>query len=352
MAAGRKSGVAFLAALALIALASIALRSGPSELVAASGTANLEQQIGNLKRQLSAAEGDVHTQRLEEANDAGNAGEISKPLLKATPRGRAIAAWGRHHGDTAEGWNAESQQAYDKAVHHAQIAERGGKEVYRPFQGQFSHEAAKVQKKFVGRFVKMIKMLEPTYMGEALQWARSNDSRENPVLSPITQALETPMIEDLNDEAKVRVNRAVEAIAKKEGLSLPQKEKLRAHLMAPLKSRILNRVHSQVNVYVTKMARAVVLQAANMTESGSQEAVFHLNGGDHDWGVGFPAVQKLEKGDLQYVGLLHDLDGIHKEGIIDKYDYQTQKAKLLSDWLKQVHHTTALATLNPSTVNP
>lgn len=338
-------GAALLGAVALIALASVALQQDPSELLGAAGTANLQQQIGLLKQQLSAAEG-VHTQRLGE-DGAGDAGDITTPLLPGTKRGRGIAQWGRHHGETAAGWNAESQQAYDKAVHHAQIVEATGKEVYRPFEGQFSHEADKVQKKFVGRFVRMIKMLEPTYMGEALQWARSNDSRENPVLSPITQALEKPMMADLNNEAEVRVNRAVQAMAKKMALSLPEKEKLRAHLMAPLKSRILNRVHNQVNVYVTKMARAVVLQAANLTESGSQEAVFHLNGGDHDWGVGFPAVQKLEKGDLQYVSLLHDLDGIHKEGIIHKYDYQTQKAKLLSDWLKEVHSSTALATLIP-----
>jgi len=177
---------------------------------------------------------------------------------------------------SAEPWTADNQKDYDRAVHHAQIVERTGKEVYRPFQGMFDHEAAKVQKKFVGRFVGLMKTLEPTYMAEALQWARSNDSRENPILTPIVDSLADPMITDLNDEAEVRVDRAVKGIAQKQGLSLPEKEKLRAHLMAPLKTRILNRVHSQVYDYVTRMARSVVLTAANMTASGSNEAVAAL----------------------------------------------------------------------------
>jgi len=335
---------ALLGALAVIAMASMALQQSPAALLGAGSPSNakLEKQIGELQKQLANAEtggrhrSKSHTQRLGtdgEASDSDEAGP-SQPVLPYAVHSRKIARTGRSRRGSAEPWTADNQKDYDRAVHHAQIVERTGKEVYRPFQGMFDHEAAKVQKKFVGRFVGLMKTLEPTYMAEALQWARSNDSRENPILTPIVDSLADPMITDLNDEAEVRVDRAVKGIAQKQGLSLPEEEKLRAHLMAPLKTRILNRVHSQVYDYVTRMARSVVLTAANMTASGSNEAVAALNGGDHTLGVGFPTVQPLEDDDARYITLLHDLDGVHKEGIINKYDYNAQKAKLLSDWLK------------------
>merc|ERR1712216_198819 len=167
-----------------------------------------------------------------------------------------------------------------------------------------------------------------------LQWAQTGSTEENVVLKPVVGALEKPLIRDLDMEARARGERSVEAIAMKHKLTLPEKEQLRAHLMAPLMMRIRARVHAQVSHYVTKMAREVVLKASNSSTPAGQAYVAAMNGAARSSAVGLPNIPSLTEQDLSFTNAMHDLDTVYKNGVIDHYDYETQKAKLLSDWLK------------------
>ena len=262
------------------------------------------------------------------------AGDPSEPLNKYTAVARENAAWHRHH-ETSD-WGPSDQAAYDKAVQHAQIAEKGTHESYEPLrlENGYLHSSEKEQEAFETQLVDLVKLLEPSYLGEALQWAESGSTKENAVLEPFVGALEKPLLKDLDMEARVRVERVVEAIAMKHKLTLPEKEHLRAHLMAPLMMRIRARVHTQVSHYVTKMAREVVLKAANASTPEGQAYVAAMTGAARSNGVGLPNIPPLNEEDLSFTNAMHDLDTVYKEGVIDHYDYETQKAKLLSDWLK------------------
>ena len=231
-------------------------------------------------------------------------------------------------------WEAEDQEKYDRAVHHAQIAERHGVEVYHPL-GEMSHsfteDAGKDNEMFEDQLAHLFKMMEPTYLSEALGWAHSGDTDDNTMLRPVALALERPLVKQLDDEARTRVVNAVDALGEKHHLTLAEKEQLRAHLMAPLLMRIQARVHKQVSQYVVRVARAVVMKAANETEAGAQAKAGLFNG--RSW-VEYPTVPKLNDADLKFANALHDLHGVWKEGVVDREGYETQRAKLLSDWLK------------------
>ena len=232
-------------------------------------------------------------------------------------------------------WNSSNQEAYDTAVEHARSVERKGHEVYQPLrmsQG-YVHDAELEQETFEQQLVDMVKQLEPTYLAEALDWAESGDKRSNAVLRPIVYALETPILKDLDMEARIRVEHAVDAIADRHKLTLPEKEQLRAHLTAPLLIRIRARVHSQVSRYVVKLARDVVLKAANSSNPIAQEIVAQLHGRHSAVGA-TPLVPRLRGGDQKMIDALHDLEAVYKSGAIKKKDYKAQKTKLLSDWLK------------------
>lgn len=271
-------------------------------------------------------------QALDEGED-----EIDDPSVPSKPYtavARDNAAWHRHHEKLD--WGPADQLAYDKAVHHAQIAEKGTHEHYEPLRVEqgYLHSSEKEEAAFETQLVDLVKLLEPSYMGLALQWAESGDTQETGFLEPIVGALEKPLIKDLDMEARVRVERTVEAIAMKHKLTLPEKEQLRAHLMAPLMMRIRARVHAQVSHYVTKMSREVVLKAANASTPGGQAYVAAMTGAARSNAVGLPNIPPLSDEDGSFVNAMHDLDTVYKEGVIDHYDYETQKAKLLSDWLK------------------
>jgi hypothetical protein len=269
-----------------------------------------------------------------QALGAAGAADPSKPLVPYTSVARDNAAWHRHHAKLD--WTPTDQAAYDKAVSHAQFAEKGTHEKYEPLRLEqgYLHSSEKEEEAFETQLVDLVKLLEPSYLGEALQWAESGSTEENAVLEPIMGALEAPLIKDLDMEARVKVERAVDAIAMKHKLTLPEKEQLRAHLMAPLMMRIRARVHAQVSHYVTKMAREVVLKAANTSTPAGQAYVAAMNGAARSSGVGLPNIPSLTEQDLSFTNAMHDLDTIYKNGVIDHYDYETQKAKLLSDWLK------------------
>ena len=236
--------------------------------------------------------------------------------------------------EAADSWNSSEQEAYDTAVEHARSVERSGHEVYQPLrmsQG-YVHDAELEQETFETQLVDMVKQLEPTYLAEALDWAESDDTRNNAVLRPIVYALEKPIIKDLDMEARIRVEHAVDAIANRHKLSLRDKEQLRAHLTAPLLLRIRARVHSQVSRYVVKLARDVVLKAANSSNPVAQEIVAQLHG--HTAAGVAPVIPRLQSGDQKMINALHDLKAVYKSGTISFKDYSTQKTKLLSDWLK------------------
>mmetsp|Transcript_3197 Transcript_3197/g.7574 ORF Transcript_3197/g.7574 Transcript_3197/m.7574 type:complete len:563 (+) Transcript_3197:111-1799(+) len=255
--------------------------------------------------------------------------DITKPLLPETAHARAVGSWARQH--TPE-WSPDEQWQYDKAVSHAQIVEKGSKAVFQPLRLEkgYLHQAEDEENDFEEQIIGLAKMLEPAFLSEAVQWAQSGDTRETPVLEPFVQAIERPLVKDLELEARVRVTTAVDAIAAKEKLSLPEREQLRAHLMAPLMMRIRTRVHAHVEQYVTQMARELVLKAVNGSEPGPLENIMAARG-QGGVGAGVPA---LTEADAKMVKALHDLEHIHKDGVIDDEDYQTQRAKLLSDWLK------------------
>jgi hypothetical protein len=61
-------------------------------------------------------------------------------------------------------------------------------------------------------------------------------------------------------------------------------------------------------------------------------AAFH--GASKSEGISFPAIPKLTDADLRFVNALHDLHKVYETKVIDRHDYETQRAKLLSDWLK------------------
>mmetsp|Transcript_30224 Transcript_30224/g.97218 ORF Transcript_30224/g.97218 Transcript_30224/m.97218 type:complete len:568 (-) Transcript_30224:435-2138(-) len=253
---------------------------------------------------------------------------ISVPIKPETAVARQNAAWHRQH--QVLDWTAQDQQSYDRAVSHARIAERGSHVEYEPLRLQkgYLHEIENGQEQFETQLVDLVKMLEPSYLSEALQWAESLDTRDNTMLEPIVGALERPIIQDLDMEARARVERAVEAIASKHALTLPEKEQLRAHLMAPLLMRIRARVHAQVSKYVTRMARSIVMKTTgtNMTTENYLAAI-----ANHREKL---AVPTLPENDVRFVNSIHDLQMVYKNGVIDKKEYETQKAKLLSDWLK------------------
>uniref|UniRef100_A0A7S0HJR3 Uncharacterized protein n=1 Tax=Hanusia phi TaxID=3032 RepID=A0A7S0HJR3_9CRYP len=256
------------------------------------------------------------------------ANPVSVPIKPETAVARQNAGWHRHH--KVLDWTAQDQKNYDRAVSHARIAERGSHVEYEPLRLKkgYLHEIEDEQEQFETQLVNLVKMLEPSYLSEALQWAESLDTRDNTMLEPIVGALEKPIVEDLDMEARARVERAVEAIASKHALTLPEKEQLRAHLMAPLLMRIRARVHAQVSKYVTRMARSIVLKTTgtNMTSENYLAAL-----ANHREKL---AVPTLPENDVRFVNSIHDLQMVYKNGVIDKKEYETQKAKLLSDWLK------------------
>lgn len=275
-----------------------------------------------------------HPVRRQRLGAAAGAADPSKPLNSYTAVARDNAAWHRHHAKLD--WSPSDQAAYDKAVSHAQMAEKGTHEKYEPLRMEqgYLHSSEKEEEAFETQLVDLVKLLEPSYLGEALQWAESGSKEETAVLEPMVGALEAPLIKDLDMEARVKVERSVDAIAMKHKLTLPEKEQLRAHLMAPLMMRIRARVHAQVSHYVTKMAREVVLKAANSSTPAGQAYVAAMNGAARSSGVGLPNIPSLTEQDLSFTNAMHDLDTVYKSGVIDHYDYETQKAKLLSDWLK------------------
>lgn len=252
----------------------------------------------------------------------------------------ASALWGQ--AKLSGPWESEDQEKYDRAVHHAQIVEREGVEVYHPLSRMshsFTEHADEDNARFEDQLAHLVKLLEPTYLSEALTWAHSGSTDDNKMLRPVAEALERPLIKQLDDEARIRVVKAVDALGDKHDLTLVEKEQLRAHLMAPLLVRIQQRVHRQVSAYVVRVARAVVLKAANQTEAGAQAKAGLFNGGissieNGGAGLQFPSVPKLNDADLKFANALHDLHGVYKEGVVDREGYETQRAKLLSDWLK------------------
>ena len=261
------------------------------------------------------------------ASSAG-AGDPSKPLKSYTSVARDNAAWHRHNKGSV--WNPKDQAAYSKAVAHAQIAEQGTHEAYEPLRLQEGYlHSSEEEEAFENQLISLVKVLEPTYLSEAVQWAQSGSTKENSVLKPIMGALEAPLIKDLDMEARSRVERSVEAIAMKHKLTLPEKEQLRAHLMAPLLMRIRAKVHAQVSHYVTKMARETVLKATNSSTPEGQAYIAAMGSS-----VGMASLPSLSEGDRSFTNAMHDLDRVYKAGVVNKVDYETQKAKLLSDWLK------------------
>jgi len=168
-----------------------------------------------------------------QALGAAAGADPSKPLEPYTAVSRENAAWHRHH--TQLDWGSSDQAAYDKAVSHAQIAEKGTHESYEPLRMEqgYLHSSSKDMEAFETQLVDMVKLLEPSFLGEALQWAQSGSSQETGVLEPFVGALEKPLIKDLDLEARTRVEHSVDALAQKHKLTLPEKEQLRAHLMRP-----------------------------------------------------------------------------------------------------------------------
>jgi hypothetical protein len=80
-----------------------------------------------------------------------------------------------------------------------------------------------------------------------------------------------------------------------------------------------------------------VLKAANTSTPAGQAWVAAMSGvnGKAGGGVMYPNIPSLTEEDLSFTNAMHDLDSVYKSGVINHYDYETQKAKLLTDWLKR-----------------
>ncbi len=81
-------------------------------------------------------------------------------------------------------------------------------------------------------------------------------------------------------------------------------------------------------------ARHVIFKTANETTLGGQRITAAFHGVSKSEGISFPAVPTLSESDLRFVNSLHDLQHVYRNKVIDRKDYETQRAKLLSDWLK------------------
>jgi hypothetical protein len=108
-------------------------------------------------------------------------GADAKAMSKQDALATAMSLWGQPK--LSQPWLPENQEAYDKAVDHAQIAERGGVEVYHPLMmaHRFTDIATKENALFEGQLAHLLKLLEPSYLSEALDWAASGDSDDNEV---------------------------------------------------------------------------------------------------------------------------------------------------------------------------
>jgi hypothetical protein len=154
----------------------------------------LNNEISKLDQQLglsssggkggAAAKGPVRAQLARQAaasQQNTGAKAQSTSLSKQDALATAMGLWGQTK--LSKPWLPESQEAYDRAVDHAQIAERGGVEVYHPLMmaHRFTDISEKENTLFEGQLAHLLKLLEPSYLSEAMDWAESGDKDDNEV---------------------------------------------------------------------------------------------------------------------------------------------------------------------------
>ncbi len=143
----------------------------------------------------------------------------------------------------------------------------------------------------------------------------------------MVEAIEAPLVKELDGEAHKRVSKTVMEIAQKRDLKPAEMKDMRARLLVPLLLRIRARVHKKVETYTVAMIRRIIMDASK--KEGGYE------GARHEYDIVAPSVESKAKPTLdeQMEYALRDIDALYSKGALSERDYQAEKAKLISEWL-------------------
>lgn len=232
-------------------------------------------------------------------------------------------------GEAGHEWTSEDQEAYDKEISRAlgTTGKEGssGDTLGLPV-GFLPIESKEEQAKYALSLVKVLQNLKGGYWDELLGWAEGGGNGENPYISPIVEAIEAPLVKELDSLAHKKVSKAVQEIALRKDLKPAQMKEMRARLLVPLLLRVRARVHKKVETYTVGMIRRVILDSANSKEGAT---VGYGNG------IVPPSAGAIHKPtvdeDMEYA--LRDIDTLYGKGALSERDYQSEKAKVLSEWL-------------------
>jgi hypothetical protein len=293
-------------------------------------------------------EDDAHTRRLENAlhtlegklHSAGAhssvpVGEEGNLLMHAAPESSGLEEPTEvpEAGEAGAEWTSEDQEAYDKEISRAlgttgREGEQGDDKLGLP-AGFLPMESSEQQAQYALSLVKVLKNLKGGYWDELLGWAEEGGDGENPYISPIVEAIEAPLVKELDSLAHAKVSKAVQEIAVRKDLKPAQMKEMRTRLLVPLLLRIRARVHKKVERYTVGMIRRVILDDSDGKGSSG--------GGDSYAGHGIvpPSAGSVHKPtvdeDMEYA--LRDIDTLYSKGALSERDYEAEKAKVLSEWL-------------------
>jgi len=232
-------------------------------------------------------------------------------------------------GNPGHEWTAEDEAAYSKEIKRALGATGHGGEAEDGLSlptGFLPIEDKEQQEVYAEGLVNALKNLKSSYWEELLGWAEGGGEGENPYISPVVEAIEAPLVKQLDREAHKKVSKAVQEITLKKDLKPAEMKDMRARLLVPLLLRIRARVHKKVETYTVGMIRRVILDASEMRGDKAE-------GGGH--GVLAPSAGLKHKPtvdeDMEYA--LRDIDTLYGKGALSERDYQAEKAKVLSEWL-------------------
>eukprot|EP00285_Hemiselmis_virescens_P018254 CAMPEP_0173391412 /NCGR_PEP_ID=MMETSP1356-20130122/18366_1 /TAXON_ID=77927 ORGANISM="Hemiselmis virescens, Strain PCC157" /NCGR_SAMPLE_ID=MMETSP1356 /ASSEMBLY_ACC=CAM_ASM_000847 /LENGTH=1138 /DNA_ID=CAMNT_0014349039 /DNA_START=24 /DNA_END=3436 /DNA_ORIENTATION=- len=233
-------------------------------------------------------------------------------------------------GNPGHEWTAEDEKAYGKEIRRAlgSTGKGGGDTMGLPV-GFLPIEDKGEQQVYAMGLVNALRNLKAGYWEELLGWAEGGGEGENPYISPVVEAIEAPLVKQLDAEAHKKVSKAVQEIALNKDLKPAEMKDMRARLLVPLLLRIRARVHKKVETYTVGMIRRVIKDAAEV--SGDKGEGFAGKG----YGILTPAAGHKHKPtvdeDMEYA--LRDIDTLYGKGVLSERDYDAEKAKVLSEWL-------------------
>jgi len=250
-------------------------------------------------------------------------------LMHASPIDEHLFNWSTQ--PTKDGkpqrWTAADQVEFDKHMTRA-LGFSGPAPPEQHVPAMFLPLASlPLQKTYAHNLVRVLQDMKAGYVDELISWAVSGRKGENPYIVPIVQALEAPLIKDLDQEAHAKVASTVAAVARRRNLTPSEMKSMRARLLVPLLLRIRARVHQQVQTYVVTMIRRIILYSVHSkggsSPLGSAQSILAPESGE--------GPHASEDDHMEYT--LRDIDALYERGVLSKKDYEAEKAKLLSDWL-------------------